>query len=91
MTKVPAHELSGYQTKLEEAWGMVNNFVKAPGFTKDQRLTALKQFQQDFPKANPHLDDVTGLIQQLEQQQIAKAQAYSAPPAKPWSGTRNGR
>jgi len=79
VTKVPAHELSGYQTKLEEAWGMVNNFVKAPGFTKDQRLTALKQFQHDFPKANPHLDDVTGLIQQLEPQQFAKAQPYSAP------------
>ena len=55
-----------YQTELEKAWSIVQKFVKTPGFTTDQRIKALKQFERDFPTANPHRDESRMLRQQME-------------------------
>ena len=48
-----------YQTELEKAWSIVQKFVKTPGFTTDQRIKALKQFERDFPTANPHHEEAS--------------------------------
>ena len=55
-----------YQTELEKAWSIVQKFVTTPGFTTDQRIKALKQFERDFPTANPHRDEIRLLMQQVE-------------------------
>ena len=55
-----------YQMELEKAWGIVRKFVTTPGFTTEQRLQALKQFERDFPTANPHRDEIQLLLQQME-------------------------
>ena len=55
-----------YQMELEKAWSIVKKFVKTPGFTTEQRLQALKQFERDFPTANPHRDEIQLLLQQVE-------------------------
>ena len=55
-----------YQRELEKAWSIVRKFVTTPGFTTEQRLQALKQFERDFPTANPHRDEVQLLLQQME-------------------------
>ena len=62
-----------YQTELEKAWSIVRKFVKTPGFTTDQRIKALKQFEQDFPTANPHRDKVRLLLQQVEAEHQSKS------------------
>ena len=55
-----------YQMELEKAWSIVRKFVTTPGFTTEQRLQALKQFERDFPTANPHRDEIRLLLQQVE-------------------------
>lgn len=59
-----------YQRELEKAWSIVRKFVTTPGFTTEQRLQALKQFEWDFPTANPHRDEIRGLRFQLALQQV---------------------
>ena len=76
-----------YQTELEKAWSIVRKFVTTPGFTTEQRLQALKQFERDFPTANPHQKEVRGLRFQLALQQVmtekeAVAQAQTENPVQ---------
>ena len=59
-----------YQMELEKAWSIVQKFVTTPGFTTEQRMEALKQFERDFPTANPHRKEVRGLRFQLALQQV---------------------
>ena len=66
-----------YQMELEKAWSIVRKFVTTPGFTTEQRLQALKQFERDFPTANPHRDEVRLLRQQAEAEKKAVAQAQT--------------
>ena len=67
-----------YQAKLEEAWGIVQTFATTPGFTKDRRIKALNQFEQDFPTANPHLDKSRLLRQQLNEPDMPSRAEYPA-------------
>ena len=59
-----------YQTELEKAWSIVQKFVKTPGFTTDQRIKALKQFERDFPTANPYMKEAKALSFNLALQQM---------------------
>ena len=55
-----------YRKKLERAWKAVQAFVGAPGFPREKKLSALKQFQQDFSKENPYQDQVSQYRKKLE-------------------------
>ena len=55
-----------YQMELEKAWSIVRKFVTTPSFTTEQRLQALKQFERDFPTANPHRDEIQRLLRQVQ-------------------------
>ena len=59
-----------YQTELEKAWSIVQKFVKTPGFPTDQRIKALKQFERDFPTANPYMKEAKALSFNLALQQM---------------------
>lgn len=75
-----------YQMELEKAWSIVKKFVTTPGFTTEQRLQALKQFEQDFPTANPHMKEARALsfnlaLQQVMAKEKAAAQAQTEKPS----------
>ena len=59
-----------YQTELEKAWSIVKKFATTPGFTTEQRIKALKQFERDFPTANPHMKEARALSFNLALQQV---------------------
>ena len=61
---------TAYQTELEKAWSIVQKFVKTPGFPTDQRIKALKQFERDFPTANPYMKEAKALSFNLALQQM---------------------
>ena len=72
-----------YQMELEKAWSIVKKFVTTPGFTTEQRLQALKQFERDFPTANPHrkkIQEIRLLLQQVQAEKKAVAQAKTENP-----------
>lgn len=76
-----------YQTELEKAWSIVQQFVTTPGFTADQRIKALKQFEQDFPTDNPHMKEARALsfnlaLQQVMAKEKAAAQAQTEKPVQ---------
>gem|GEM_PF-933685 len=55
-----------YKTELEKAWSIVKKFATTPGFTTEQRIEALKQFERDFPTANPHRNEIQRLLRQVQ-------------------------
>ena len=76
-----------YQTELEKAWSIVKKFVKTPGFPTEQRLQALKQFERDFPTANPHMKEARALsfnlaLQQVMAKEKAVAQTHAENPVQ---------
>ncbi len=76
-----------YQMELEKAWSIVRKFATTPGFTTEQRIEALKQFEQDFPTANPHMKEARALsfnlaLQQVMAKEKAVAQTHAENPVQ---------
>jgi formylglycine-generating enzyme required for sulfatase activity/uncharacterized caspase-like protein len=80
-TYTKLEEQSRYFDKLDRAWKSVEGYAQTSAISREDRVSAVNQFLQDFPTNNPHQADAHALVEHI-QHVPKKDQSLKAAPTK---------